>query len=353
MSVYVIAEAGVNHNGSLDRALALVDAAAATGANAVKFQTFSAKKLANATAPKAAYQKRLTDAAESQQAMLAALELDHAAHVALKSRAAERGIDFLSSPFDADSLAMLIGLGVPAIKLPSGELTNLPLLWQFGRAKLPLIVSTGMATLEEVRLALATLCHARTSDTAPEGRANLETAWKASGTAPLADVTLLHCTSHYPTSFDEVNLRAMDTLARTFGLPVGYSDHTEGILIPVAAVARGAVMIEKHLTLDRTLSGPDHQASLEPDEMTQMIRDIRALETALGDGIKAPQPSEQDTAIVARQRLIASRPIARGEPFTAGNVVTARTGHGRLAADYWDILGQAAPRNYEAGEVLE
>ena len=353
MSVYVIAEAGVNHNGSLDRALALVDAAADTGADAVKFQTFSATKLASASAPKAAYQKRLTDSSESQQAMLAALELDHAHHVALQGRAAEKGIDFLSSPFDADSLAMLVDLGVPAIKLPSGELTNLPLLWQFGRANLPLIVSTGMATLEEVRLALATLSHARTSQTPPEGRVDLEAVWKVSGTEPLTDVTLLHCTSHYPTSFDEVNLRAMDTLARTFGLPVGYSDHTEGILIPIAAVARGAVMIEKHLTLDRTLPGPDHQASLEPDGMAEMIWKIRALEAAFGDGVKAPQPSEVDTALVARQRLVAAEPIAKGESLTARNIITARTGHGRLAADYWDILGQPAPRAYAAGEVLE
>lgn len=353
MSVYVIAEAGVNHNGSLDRALALVDAAAGAGADAVKFQTFSARKLANATAPKAAYQKRLTDASESQQAMLAALELDHAAHLALQARATEQGVDFLSSPFDADSLAMLVDLGVPAIKLPSGELTNLPLLWQFGRAGLPLIVSTGMATLDEVRLALATLTHARTVDAEPQGLDEIETAWRTSGTEPLADVTLLHCTSHYPTAFDEVNLRAMETLAQTFGLPVGYSDHTEGILIPVAAVARGAVTIEKHLTLDRTLPGPDHQASLEPDEMAEMIRQIRALEAAFGDGVKAPQPSEVETALVARQRLIAARPIAEGEAFTARNVATARTGTGRLASGYWDLLGRQAPRAYAAGEVLE
>lgn len=353
--VYIVAEAGVNHNGQRDMAFALVDAAAEAGADAVKFQTFDAKKLASRSAPKAAYQKKSTDAEESQLSMLKKLELPLEWHHELQRYARKKGVEFLSTAFDTDSLAFLVELGMPLFKVPSGELTNGPLLWEFARTQKRLVLSTGMATLSEVEQGLAIVAHALNSEAEPASMNDVWRGWsRPEWRRSLGDghVTLLHCTSQYPTPFAEVNLRAMDTLATSFGLPVGYSDHTEGVLIPVAAVARGAKFIEKHFTLDRNLPGPDHKASLEPRELAQMVQDIRGLQIAFGDGSKTPQPSEWDTRQAARQQVVAATNIAEGETISRESLTTARCGRGLPPTTLWELVGQRASRNYEAGEVL-
>lgn len=352
--VYIIAEAGVNHNGDRDLAFALVDAAADAGADSVKFQTFDAAKLASKHIEKAAYQKRSTDAGESQLAMLKQLELPRAWHADLQAHAHKRCIEFMSTAFDTDSLDFLVGLGLPMVKVPSGELTNGPLLWRFARTGKPLILSTGMATLSEVEQALAVVAHALHSENEP---ASIDEAWRGWGRPEWrarlkGHVTLLHCTSQYPAPLSEVNLRAMDTLAAAFGLDVGYSDHSDGLLIPIAAVARGARLIEKHFTLDRALPGPDHAASLEPGELKQMVADIRAIELALGDGIKAPQPSEWDTRIAARQQVIAARDIASGAVIVRGDLTTARCGRGLPPTALWGLVGTVATRDLAAGVMI-
>jgi len=353
--VYVIAEAGVNHNGDLKIARELVDRAADAGANAVKFQTFDAKKLANSSAPKAGYQKQTTAAEESQFDMLRKLELPREWHYELRDRARARGIEFLSTAFDPDSLDFLETLGMPFYKVPSGELTNGPLLWKFARQRRPLVVSTGMATLSEVELALAVIAHAFNVDTEPSHVDEVWRGWSRHEWRQSLQgcVTLLHCTSQYPTPMHEVNLKAMDTLAQAFSLPVGYSDHTSGTLIPVVAVARGAVLIEKHFTLDRTMQGPDHQASLQPDELTRMVREIRTIEVALGDGAKSPQASEWDTRKAACQQVIVTRDIRQGECFTRADLTTARSGGGLPPTALWGLVGQSALRNYAAAEPLD
>ena len=353
--VYITAEAGVNHNGQRDLAFALVDAAAEAGADAVKFQTFDAARLASKSAPKAAYQKQSTDAAESQLAMLKKLELPREWHADMQAHATQKGIEFLSTAFDSDSLAFLVDLGMPLFKIPSGELTNGPLLWQFARTGKPLVLSTGMATLSEVEQGLAIVAHALSAEAEPSSIDDVWRSWsRADWRARLnGHVTLLHCTSQYPTPFAEVNLRGMDTLAQAFGLTVGYSDHTEGILIPVAAVARGAKFIEKHFTLDRSLPGPDHKASLEPPELTQMVRDIRALQVALGDGGKTPQPSEWDTRQAARQQVVAARDIAAGNILARADLTTARCGSGLPPTALWGLVGQRTGRAYVAGDIVE
>ncbi len=354
-NVYVIAEAGVNHNGEIELARRLVDCAAEAGADAVKFQTFDAMKLATSAALKARYQQRTTDAAESQLEMLRKLELPREWHWELRERARSRSIEFLSTAFDAGSLTFLEELDMPFYKVPSGELTNGPLLWQFARTGRPLVVSTGMATMSEVEQALAVIAHAFNSSGEPADitevwRGWSDPAWRAS---LQGRVTLLHCTSQYPTPMRECNLRAMDTL-RAFGLPVGYSDHTEGILIPVAAVARGASFIEKHFTLDRAMPGPDHKASLEPQELMQMVKQIRSLQLALGDGAKCPQPSEWDTRQAARQEVIAARDIAVGVVISRDDLTTARSGGGGLpATSLWRLIGAAAAQAYAAGDLIK
>ena len=352
--VYVIAEAGVNHNGQRDLAFALVDAAHAAGADAVKFQTFDARKLASKQAPKAAYQKQSTDAAESQLEMLQKLELPLEWHAPLKTYAQGKGLEFLSTAFDEGSLAFLAELGVPLFKIPSGELTNGPLLWQTARTRKPLVVSTGMATLSEVEQGLAIIAHALANDAEPASMDEVWRTWSdpAARRTLAGQVTLLHCTSQYPTPMSEVNLRAMDTLADAFGLPVGYSDHTQGILVPVAAVARGATLIEKHFTLDRTMHGPDHRASLEPGELREMVAQIRALEHVLGDRDKAPQPSEWDTRRAARQQVVAARPIAAGTVLTRADLTTRRSAHGLPATLLWEQIGRPASKAYEAGDLI-
>lgn len=352
--VYIIAEAGVNHDGQRDLAFALVDAAAEAGADAVKFQTFEAAKLASKSAPKAAYQKQSTDAAESQLAMLKKLELPRAWHLDLQSHARSKGIEFLSTAFDTDSLAFLVELGMPLFKIPSGELTNGPLLWQFARTGKPLVLSTGMATLAEVEQGLAIVAHALNADAEPT---SIDEVWRGWSRPDWRNrlsrqVTLLHCTSQYPTPFNEVNLRAMDTLAASFGLDVGYSDHTEGILIPIAAVARGARVIEKHFTLDRNLPGPDHKASLEPVELTYMVQQIRALQVAFGDGSKSPQASEWDTRQAARQQVIAARDIAAGAVIARDDLSTARCGRGLPPTALWGLVGQPSVSAYASGDVI-
>jgi N-acetylneuraminate synthase len=352
--VFIIAEAGVNHNGDLTLARELVDRAAEAGANAVKFQTFDAKKLASRTAPKAVYQKQTTEAAESQLDMLRKLELPREWHHELRERALTRGIDFLSTAFDPDSLDFLESLGMPFYKVPSGEISNGPLLWKFARQRKPLVVSTGMATLSEVELALAVIAHGFNVDHEPR---NLDDIWQGWSRCDWRHslqgrVTLLHCTSQYPTRMEEVNLAAMDTLKHAFGLRVGYSDHTEGVLVPVAAVARGAVLIEKHFTLDRALPGPDHRASLEPEELTRMVRGIRAIELALGDGAKIPQASEWDTRTAARQQVVVTRDVHAGETFERADLSTARSGHGLPPTALWGLVGTPATRDYRGGETV-
>lgn len=351
--VYIIAEAGVNHNGSVEMAKQLVDAAANAGADAVKFQTFKAERLVSKFAQKADYQKRTTDAEESQFAMIKRLELDVDTHHILQQYCSEWKIEFLSTPFDIDSVDLLTGLGVSRLKVPSGEITNAPLLLKVARTGLPLILSTGMSTLGEVEQALAVLAFGYSGGEHPSRRAFAEAYTSPEAQTKLREnVTLLHCTTEYPTPFGDVNLRAMDTLHAAFGLPVGYSDHTEGIAVPIAAVARGAKLIEKHFTLDRTLPGPDHKASLEPDELTAMVRSIRDIEKALGNPRKAPAVSEVKNMDIARKSLVAARNIEKGETFTADNLTVKRPGSGRSPMDYWEVLGMPAERAYREDETI-
>ena len=359
-SVEVIAEAGVNHNGSLERALTMVDAAAEAGADIVKFQTFKADKLATRAAPKADYQRRATNGAGSQLHMLRALELDENAHACLIEHCRARGIGFLSTPFDLGSLDLLARrFALARLKLGSGELTNAPLLLAAARSGKSLIVSTGMATLEEVEAALAVLAYGVRADgvrgnAAPSRAAFAEALDDPAARQKLRErVVLLHCTSAYPTPYGEVNLRAMDTLAAAFGLPVGLSDHSQGITIAVAAAARGAVVIEKHFTLDRDLPGPDHQASLEPDELGRMVAEIRQVEQALGNGVKTPSAAERGTAAVARKSLVATRAIRRGEALSADNMTVKRPGEGVSPMRYWEVIGAPAIRDFAEDEVIE
>ncbi len=354
-AVYIIAEAGVNHNGRKELAFQLVDAAADAGADAVKFQTFKASKLASRHVEKAQYQKSNTDASESQFDMLAKLELPEAWHIELQQHAEKRGIEFLSTAFDELSLQFLQSLNIPVYKVPSGELTNAPLLWQFSKTGKPLIISTGMATLSEVESALAVVTHALHNDEEPR---SIEDVWQCWSKIDVREklkghVTLLHCTSQYPTPWHEVNLRAMDTLASAFGLAVGYSDHTEGTVIPIAAVARGATVIEKHFTLDKSLPGPDHIASIEVDELKKLVGDIRALEIALGCGVKTPQISEWDTRRVAKQSIIVDKDLPEGKVIARDDLSTARTGGGLSPALIWQLVGSVSKKNYRAGEVFE
>ena len=353
--VYIIAEAGVNHDGDPGRALALVDAAADAGADAVKFQTFRPEALVTASARQAGYQIRNDGDAGSQLVMLQRLVLRPEDHHALMARCIARGIDFLSSPFDAASADFLIHeLRLPCIKLGSGELTNGPLLLQVARADRDLILSTGMATLDEVHEALGTVAFGYLERGEPPSRAVLSDALSQPEAHALLRrrVTLLHCTTEYPCPLEQVNLRAMDTLADRFGLPVGYSDHTLGIAVSVAAAARGARVVEKHFTLDRTLPGPDHVASLEPDELAALVKAVRAVSRALGGPDKTPTEVERQNARVARKSLVAARAIVAGEPFSPANLTVKRPGGGRPPLDFWDLLGQPSPRDYAADEVI-
>lgn len=351
----IIAEAGVNHNGSLDMALKLVEAAALAGADVVKFQTFRADALVTSTSPKAEYQRARTSGAESQRLMLKALELDADAHRSILRACQDLNIEFMSTPFDEDSVRMLAeSLGVRRMKVPSGELTNGPLLLSMASTGLPAIVSTGMATLSEVEDALGVLAFGYTGAQTP-GSAAFKAAFASpDGKRALLDkVCLLHCTTEYPAPFQDVNLRAMATMAGAFGLPVGFSDHTEGWAVPLAAVALGAKVVEKHLTLDRSLPGPDHAASLEPADFAAMVTGIRAVEASMGSGIKAPAPSEAKNIPIARRSLVAAMPVAKGELFTSANLHARRPGQGVSPMRYWDTLGKRAARDYHAEEAID
>ena len=331
MSTFIIAEAGVNHNGSLELAKKLVDVASEAGADAVKFQTFKADKLVSKTAQKAEYQKQTTDAAESQYDMIKKLELDESAHRELIRYCGDKKIRFLSTPFDHESIDLLSNLGMEIFKIPSGEITNLPYLRRIGGLGKEVILSSGMADLGEIEDALDLLI--------------------SSGT-PKENITVLHATTEYPCPMNEVNLRAMRTIASAFGVRVGYSDHTNGIEVPIAAVAMGASVIEKHFTLDRTMEGPDHKASLEPDELCAMVGAIRNIERALGDGVKKPSASERRNMSVARKSIVAARPIRAGESFTSENIAIKRPGNGISPMRYDEILGQCSTRDYEEDEPL-
>ena len=354
--VYIIAEAGVNHDGDLDTALILVDEAAKAGADAVKFQTFKAESMVTAQAPKADYQKTAASGGgESQLEMLRRLELDEEQHRALVTRCKERDIDFLSAPFDMDSLRFLTdGLGLGTLKIPSGEITNGPLLLEAARRGVNIICSTGMSSLEEVEEALGVLAFGFTANHDASPHAFGDSLASEEGTQALRDrVTLLHCTSEYPAPLEDVNLRAMDTLAETFGLAVGLSDHSQGITVPIAAAARGASVIEKHFTLGRSRPGPDHKASLEPGELREMAAAIRHVEIALGDGVKQPRPSEIGTRDIARKSLVAACPISRGQTFTEETVAVKRPGGGLSPMMYWEWLGRTAERDYAKDEPVE
>ncbi|HEY0912377.1 MAG TPA: N-acetylneuraminate synthase, partial [Bradyrhizobium sp.] len=337
----VIAEAGVNHAGNLDTALALIDAAADAGADIVKFQTFKASALAGRSARKADYQQRTTDASESQLAMLQRLELPQSAHHTLIAHAGQRGIEFLSTPFDPASLTFLLSLNLPRIKIGSGDLTNAPLLHAVAKSGATVILSTGMATLGEVEEALGVLAHGYISGNEAPSIAAFRAAWRdlVSRRHLAQHVSLLHCTTEYPCSPDDVNLTAMATMEAAFQLPVGYSDHTDGFEISLAAVALGAGIIEKHLTLDRNAEGPDHAASLEPADFKRMVSAIRNVEAALGDGVKAPKDSEVKNIAVARKSIVATRPLAAGQILGADDITTKRPGSGRSPIEYWSLLG--------------
>ncbi len=352
----IIAEAGVNHNGSLDLAIQLVDTAASAGADIVKFQTFRASALVTPSAPKAPYQIETTGESDPQLEMLRGLELSAEDHVSILSHCRHRGIEFMSTPFDLESLTFLDQtLDVARIKIGSGDVTNVLLAQAAGRIGKPIILSTGMATLEEIGLALGALAYGNLASASPPSRAELETLRHSDAAAEYlkSHVTLLHCTTAYPTPAAEVNLLAISSLREAFGLPVGYSDHTVGSVVPVGAVALGANVIEKHITLDRSLPGPDHRASIEPDELATLVANIRIVERALGSRKKMPSPSELQNVAAARKSLVATAPIQAGEMFTTENLGIKRPGLGRSPFDYGDCLGVAASRNYEIDELIE
>lgn len=353
---YIIAEAGVNHNGDINLASQLIDAAVAAKADAIKFQTFSTEKLVSQKAPKAQYQIQNTNNVESQYEMLKKLELKPDDFIQLKSYCDKRGIQFLSTPFDNASADFLLHTAnLRTIKIASGEMTTAPLLLQISKARPNIILSTGMANLGEIEMALGVIAFGLLqSDEKPSTTAFMRAYYSEDGQQELKEkVILLHCTSDYPAAFHEVNLRVMDTLKSAFDLPVGYSDHTVGISIPVAAVARGAVMIEKHFTLDRSLPGPDHKASLIPDELENMVTAIREVEAALGNGKKIPTQKELCTKAVARKSLIASQSIQKGAIFSDKNVVFQRPGTGVSPMHYWEYLDRIATRDYQAGELID
>jgi len=327
----IIAEAGVNHNGSMGYAKRLIDVAVEAGADFVKFQTFKAETLVTQTADKAEYQKGLTSADETQFDMIKKLELDRKAHEELMDYCNQKKIQFLSTAFDHGSIELLAKLDIPLYKIPSGEITNLPYLRHIGGMDMPIIMSTGMSTLDEVRDALNILLEAG---------------------AKKDKITILHCNTEYPTPMEDVNLKAMITIRDELGVNVGYSDHTLGIEVSIAAVAMGATVIEKHFTLDRTLQGPDHAASLEPEELKAMVTAIRNIEKAMGDGIKKPSSSEIKNMPIARKSIVAKNSIKKGELFTKDNLTVKRPGTG-ISPMEWDVLiGKKANKNYDVDDLI-
>ncbi|MGD8203033.1 N-acetylneuraminate synthase [Pantoea sp. FN0305] len=354
--IKIIAEAGVNHNGNKDIALKLIDAAADAGADVVKFQTFKAKNIVTEAARQADYQTKNTGKAESQLAMLERLELPYEVHLKLINKCVERNIEFLSTAFDNESLAFLVDdLKLKTLKIPSGELTNAPFVLKHAQTGCDLIVSTGMATLAEIEQALSVIAFGLLNDvsTLPSVKAFQEAYYSEKGQKLLKEkVMLLHCTTEYPAPFDEINLCAMDTLHQAFKLKVGYSDHSEGITIPIAATARGAVLIEKHFTLDKSMEGPDHQASLEPSELRAMVQAVRNTEIALGSGLKGPQPSEIKNKDIARKSLVAARDILQGEIINPKDIDIKRPGNGMSPYDFWSLCGKPSSQNYKKGMLF-
>lgn len=327
---YIIAEAGVNHNGSLRLAKKLVDKAVWAGADCIKFQTFNSDKLVVKNAPKANYQKKTTSNTENQLDMLKKLELTSKQFINLKDYCQKKGIAFLSTPFDLESINFLASIGIKTWKIPSGEITNYPYLRAIGKRKETVIMSTGMSTIAEVRNAVAVL--------------------RKFGTKK---ITLLHCTTEYPAPYDSINLQAMYTLKKEFGCDVGYSDHTNGIEIPIAAVVMGATIIEKHFTLDHNMEGPDHKASLEPEELRNMIRAIRNVERAFGNGKKVPSKAEKRNIPIVRKSIVAASYIKKGEVFSDINLTTKRPGKGTSPMLWERVVGTIAKRDYNEDELIE
>jgi len=328
--VFIIAEAGVNHNGNIEVAKKLIYEAKKAGADAVKFQTFKAEKGISKFAQKAEYQKKTTGKNETQLDMVKKLELSYEDFIVLKKYCDELGIIFLSTPFDLESIDFLNELDLNMFKIPSGEITNLPYLIKIGKLNKKVILSTGMSTLDEIDEAIRVL--------------------NDNGTY---DITILHCTTEYPTPYKDVNLRAMLTMKEAFNLEVGYSDHTKGIEIPIAAVAMGATVIEKHFTLDRNMEGPDHRTSLEPDELKTMVTAIRNVEVAMGSGEKKPAESEKKNIKIARKSIVAKTNISKGEPLTEENLTVKRPGNGISPMKWFEVLGQPAKRDFKEDELIE
>ncbi len=352
----IIAEAGVNHNGSDELAFSLVDAAHKAGADIVKFQTFKAKNLVTEDAQQAEYQITNSGQKESQFSMLKRLELSYESHHKLVKYCNDLGIEFLSTAFDSESLSFLVDdLGITRLKLPSGEITNAPLVLEHARTGCDLIVSTGMATLSEIEQVLSVIAFGYLNKHGNPTDEQLQAAYFSEEGKKLLNekVTLLHCTTEYPAPFDDINLNAMDTMKNAFKLAVGYSDHSEGIIVPVAAVAKGAVLIEKHFTVDKTLPGPDHKASLDPKELKAMVDGIRTVEKVLGDGIKGPRPSEVKNKSVARKSLVAASTIAIGELFSEDNVSVKRPGNGINPIKYWSYLNKPSRKSYQVGDLID
>ena len=331
INTFIIAEAGVNHNGSVDIAKKLIDVASKAGANAVKFQTFKATNLVSKNAPKAQYQKQTTDKNETQFEMIKKLELDIDAHKELISYCKQKNIMFLSTPFDHDSIQLLNELGLEIFKIPSGEITNLPYLRHIGKLNKNIILSTGMANIGEIEDAIDILVKSGTKK---------------------KNITILHANTQYPTPLEDVNLKAMVTIGKTFDIAYGYSDHTLGIEVDIAAVALGATIIEKHFTLDKTMQGPDHKASLEPHELKAMVSAIRNIELALGSGIKKPSKSEIPNKSIARKSIVAKIAIKKGEILTEKNITIKRPGNG-ISPMHWDeIIGTKASQDYNEDELI-
>jgi len=356
-STYIIAEAGVNHNGNREMALKLIDVAVGAGVDAVKFQTFKAQNLVIKSADKAVYQKETTDNSETQFEMLKKLELPYDLHYELIEYCQKNKIEFLSTAFDLESLDFLANsLKLKTLKIPSGEITNGPLLLAHAKTGCNLILSTGMATLGEIEEALGVLAFGLINDQSfkPSKTAFQQAYFSTKGQKILKNkVTILHCTTEYPAPPNEINLNAMQTMRNAFGLQTGYSDHSKGIAIPIAVTAMGAVVIEKHFTLDRNLSGPDHKASLEPDELKAMVEAIRMVEQSMGIGLKGPTPSELKNITVARKSLIAVKEIKQGEEISEDNITAKRPGTGISPMVYWEMLNKTAQQNYSADEVIK
>jgi len=329
---FIIAEAGVNHSGDLSIAKGMIDAAKEAGADAVKFQTFKAERMISKNAAKAEYQRQTTEENETQFEMIRKLELDRVSHKELITYCNKKNIIFISSPFDLESIDLLNNLGLEIFKIPSGEITNLPYLQKIGSLRKKIIMSSGMANLEEIRVALDILI--------------------SSGT-PKENITILHCNTEYPTPFGDVNLLAMITIRDTFGVNVGYSDHTLGIEVPIAAATLGAQVIEKHFTLDKTMTGPDHKASLDVDELTSMIEKIRNVEKALGDGIKKPSLSEMKNIEVVRKSIVAKKDIKKGGFFSEDNITAKRPGQGISPMRWDEIIGKQAKKDLKKDECVE